>query len=60
MGVSTCHFCDEWVQVAYHGNQMAFARNWPEIIHIYDLHYNDIVKFKIQAFILKMTIYKAK
>jgi predicted MPP superfamily phosphohydrolase len=39
---------------------MAFARNWPEIVHIYDLHYNDIVKFKIQAFIMKMTIYKAK
>jgi hypothetical protein len=37
---------------------MVLGRNWPGIVHKYDLQYNDMVVFKSQAFVLKMNIYK--
>jgi hypothetical protein len=47
------------VQVAYHGGQMVLWRNWLEIAQKYDLQYNNMVEFKIRAFVLKTTIYKS-
>jgi hypothetical protein len=38
--------------------QVVLARNWPEVIFKYDLERGDVVEFKINAFILKMNIFK--
>jgi hypothetical protein len=46
------------MQATYHDGQMVAGMNCPEIVHKYDLQYNDTVDFKIHAFILKLTIYK--
>jgi hypothetical protein len=54
-----CRFCDEWVQITYDGGQVVFGRKWAQIVYKYDLHYGDFVEFKLQAFVLKMIIYKA-
>jgi hypothetical protein len=42
------------VQITYHGGKVVFGRNWAQ----YDLHYVDVVELKLQAFVLKMIIYK--
>jgi hypothetical protein len=56
--LSACRSCDEWVQVTYHGGHVVFGRNWAQTICKYDLHYDDIMDFNDQAFILKMILYK--
>jgi hypothetical protein len=57
--LSAYRFCDEWVQVTYHGGQVVFARNWVQTVNKYDLHHGEVMEFKLQAFVLKMIIYKA-
>jgi hypothetical protein len=57
--LSACRFCDEWVQVSYHGGHVVFGRNWAHAVYKYDPHIGDAVEFKLQAFTLKMIIYKA-
>jgi hypothetical protein len=47
------------VQVTYHGGQVLFGRKWAHTVYKYDLHYGDFGEFKLQAFVLKMIIYKA-
>jgi hypothetical protein len=37
---------------------MVFGRNWAQTVYKYNLHYGDIVEFKLQTFVLKMIIYK--
>jgi hypothetical protein len=37
---------------------VVLARNWPKVIFKYDLERGDLVEFKINAFVLKMNIYK--
>jgi hypothetical protein len=46
------------VQVTYHGGQVVFSRNWARVVYKYDIHYDDVVEFNLQAFALKMIIYK--
>jgi hypothetical protein len=41
------------------GGQVVFGRNRAQVVYKYDLHYGDVVEFKLQAFALKMIIYKA-
>jgi hypothetical protein len=33
--LSSCHFCDEWVQVTNYGGQMVFSRNRPQTVYKY-------------------------
>lgn len=40
VALGACRLCDEWVQVTYHGGQLVLARNWPNVVCKYDLHYN--------------------
>lgn len=47
--VSTCRWCDEWVQVAQFGSEVALFTNRKEFVLNYDLEYNDTLEFKIQA-----------
>ena len=57
--VSACRWCDEWVQVDWFNGQVALRKNWPELVYKYDLQHADVLEFKLQAFVVKMTIYKA-
>jgi hypothetical protein len=57
--LSTCRFCDEWVQVTHHGGHVVFGRKWAQVVYKYDLNIGDVVVFKLEAFTLKMVIYKA-
>jgi hypothetical protein len=59
VSLSAWHFCDEWVQVTYYGGKVALCRNWPETVYKYDLHRDNVMAFKLQAFDIKMMIYKA-
>jgi hypothetical protein len=43
-----CRWCDEWVQMAYRGDQMVLTRNWLKIVH----KYNDTVEFTISLWSL--------
>jgi hypothetical protein len=56
--IFACRWCNEWVQVAYHGTQVVLGRNWPTVIFKYDLKRNDFLEFKINAFNPKVKIYK--
>jgi hypothetical protein len=56
--LSACRFCDEWVQVTHLAGQVVFNQNWAQVVYKYDLHIGDVVVFKLQAFALKMIIYR--
>ena len=58
MAMSACRFCDEWVQVTHFGSHVVFGRTWPQTVIKYDLHIDDVVEFKLQAFAIKINIFK--
>jgi hypothetical protein len=43
VGLSACCYCNEWVQVTYHGGHVVFGSNWPELVFKYELEYNNVV-----------------
>ena len=57
--VSDCRWCDEWVQVDWFKGQVVFKKNWSELVNKYDLVHDYVVELKLQAFGVKLTIYKA-
>jgi hypothetical protein len=56
--ISACRWCDQWLQVTYHGGQVMLGRNWPVAAYKYDMKHDNLLEFKIKAFGLKINIYK--
>ena len=57
--ISACHYCDEWVQVSMHGEEMVLGHNWPEVVRKYELEEADAIVFKLTGWGLKLAIFKS-
>ena len=60
IAIDAYKFWDEHVQLQYYKNtgEIVIGRNWPDVVHSYNLEEDDVLVFKLTATGFKMDIYK--